>query len=48
LAELKGLEKQGFVKKQDENGQWQVRAKVFLEWLKENQGQPWCLEQQSN
>jgi DNA-binding IclR family transcriptional regulator len=40
-AELKGLEKQGFVE-QDENGQWQIRPQVFLEFLKENANQELC------
>jgi hypothetical protein len=41
---LKELEKQGFVK-QDENGQWQIRPQVFLEFLKENANQELCHRQ---
>ncbi|OQW92342.1 MAG: hypothetical protein BWK78_01955 [Thiotrichaceae bacterium IS1] len=45
-AELKELQKQGFVK-QDENSQWQVRPQVFLKFLKENANQELCKRQQA-
>lgn len=43
--ELWKLEKQGFVSK-TEDGKWQVRAKVFSQFIKENQ--PHCPETQPN
>lgn len=44
--ELKELEKQGFLK--NENDQWEIRPKVFLELLKDDQTQELCKKSELN